>query len=208
MSMNMGLVPMVVEQTSKGERSYDIFSRLLKERIVFLNGGVEDNMAQLIVAQLLFLESESPEKPISMYINSPGGSVTAGLSIYNTMQAISAPVHTFVTGQAASMGSFLAQAGAPGHRYVMPEARTMVHRVSHGLPHIAGNVHQNEVAFEEARRHLEEAKRLNERLTELYTFHNSKGKTYDELFETMRIDTFLSAQAAVDLGVADKIFKK
>ena len=204
----MALVPVVIEQTSKGERSYDIFSRLLKERIIFVNGVVEENMAQLIVAQLLFLESESSEKPVSMYINSPGGSVTDGLSVYNTMQAISAPVHTYVTGQAASMGPFLAQAGEAGNRFVMPESRTMIHRVSHGLPAISGNVHRNEEAFEEAKRHLDEAKRLNKRLTELYTEHNSKGKTYDELFETMRIDTFLSAEEAVELGVADQVFTK
>jgi ATP-dependent Clp endopeptidase proteolytic subunit ClpP len=125
------LVPVVVESTSKGERAYDIYSRLLKERIVMLNGPVEDHVANLIVAQLLFLESESTEKDISLFINSPGGLVTAGLAIYDTMQFIKPAVATYVMGQAASMGSFLAQAGAPGKRYVLPESRTMIHRVSH-----------------------------------------------------------------------------
>ena len=201
----MPLVPIVVESESKGERSYDIYSRLLKDRIIMMQGVVEDTMANLIVAQMLFLESQNPDKPIKLYVNSPGGSVTAGLAIYDTMQFVKTPVHTMVMGQAASMGSFLAQAGAAGHRYVLPESRTMIHRVSSGTRGTSGSVHVQELEFEDARRHFEESKRLNQRLTELYVKHNSKGKTYDELFETMKFDTFLSAQEAVDNGFADKV---
>lgn len=201
----MPLVPMVVEQSGSGERAYDIYSRLMKDRIVMLNGPVEDNMANLIVAQLLFLESENPDKAINMYINSPGGAVTAGLAIYDTMQYIKCPVRTIVMGQAASMGSFLAQAGTPGERIVLPESRTMIHRVSSGTRGTSGSVHVQELEMEDAIRSFEESKRINKRLTELYVKHNSKDKTYDELFETMKFDTFLSAQEAVDNGFADKV---
>jgi ATP-dependent Clp protease, protease subunit len=201
----MPLVPIVVESESKGERSYDIYSRLLKDRIVMMQGVVEDGMANLIVAQMLFLESQNPDKPINLYINSPGGSVTAGLAIYDTMQFIKCPVHTMVMGQAASMGSFLSQAGAKGKRFVLPESRTMIHRVSSGTRGTSGSVHVQELEFEDARRHFEESKRLNTRLTELYVRHNTAGKTYEELFETMKFDTFLSAQEAVDNGLADKV---
>lgn len=204
----MTLVPMVVERTSAGERSYDIYSRLLKERIVFLNGGVEDNMSTLVVAQLLFLDAENPEQPINMYINSPGGVVTAGLAIYDTMQFLRAPVHTYVMGQAASMGSFLAQAGAPGHRYVLPESRTMIHRVSSGTPGTKGSVHVQEYQFEDAKRSFDESVRINKRLTELYTKHNTAGKTYEELFEIMKFDTFYTAEEAIKMGLADKIATK
>jgi len=199
------LVPIVVENTSKGERSYDIYSRLLKERIVMLDTEVNQHSASLIVAQLLFLESEDPDKDINFYINSPGGSVTAGLSIYDTMQYIKCDVRTIVMGQAASMGSFLAQAGASGKRIVLPESRTMIHRVSSGTPGTSGSVHVQELEFEDMKRSLDEAKRLNKRLVELYVKHNSKGKNYDELYETMKFDTFLSAQDAVDFGLADEV---
>tara|TARA_B100000900_G_C20540524_1_gene700250 strand:- start:357 stop:980 length:624 start_codon:yes stop_codon:yes gene_type:complete len=201
----MPLVPIVVESEPKGERSYDIYSRLLKDRIIMMQGVVEDTMANLIVAQMLFLESQNPHKSIKLYINSPGGSVTAGLAIYDTMQFVKPKVHTMVMGQAASMGSFLAQAGAPGHRYVLPESRTMIHRVSSGTRGTSGSVHVQELEFEDARRHFEESKRLNQRLTELYVRHNTAGKEYEELFETMKFDTFLSAQEAVDNGLADKV---
>ena len=204
----MSLIPMVVESTSKGERAYDIYSRLLKERIVMLNGPVEDHMANTVVAQLLFLESEDPHKDISLFINSPGGAVTAGLSIYDTMQFIKPDVATYVMGQACSMGSFLAQAGAPGKRFVLAESRTMIHRVSSGTRGTSGSVHVQELEFEDSRRHLEESKRINERLTQLYVKHNTKGKTYEEMFETMKFDTFLSAQEAVDFGLADKVLDK
>jgi|TARA_B100002019_G_scaffold26125_1_gene20044 ATP-dependent Clp protease protease subunit len=203
----MPLVPIVVESEPKGERSYDIYSRLLKDRIVMMQGVVEDTMANLIVAQMLFLESQNPEKPIKLYVNSPGGSVTAGLAIYDTMQFVKTPVHTMVMGQAASMGSFLAQAGEPGKRFVLPESRTMIHRVSSGTRGTSGSVHVQELEFEDARRHFEESKRLNQRLTELYVKHNTAGKTYEELFETMKFDTFLSAQEAVDAGLADKVIE-
>ena len=202
------LVPMVVESTSKGERAYDIYSRLLKERIVMLNGPVEDHMANTIVAQLLFLESEDPNKDISLFINSPGGAVTAGLSIYDTMQFIKPDVATYVMGQACSMGSFLAMAGAAGKRFVLPESRTMIHRVSSGTRGTSGSVHVQELEFEDSRRHLEESKRINQRLTELYVKHNTAGKKYDEMFETMKFDTFLSAAEAVEWGLADKIVEK
>jgi ATP-dependent Clp protease protease subunit len=202
------LVPIVVERTSQGERSYDIYSRLLKDRIVMLDTDVNEHSASLIVAQMLFLEAENPESDILFYINSPGGSVTAGLAIYDTMQFIKPDVRTIVIGQAASMGSFLAQAGAPGKRFVLPESRTMIHRVSSGTKGTGGSVHVQELEFEDARRHLEESKRLNQRLTELYVKHNTRGKTYDELFETMKFDTFLSAEDAVELGLADQVITK
>lgn len=201
----MTLVPMVVENTPRGERSYDIYSRLLKDRIIFLNGVVEDHMAQLVCAQLLFLESEDRDKDIFLYINSPGGHVTAGLAIYSTMKFITPNVSTVVMGQAASMGSLLAQAGAPGKRYVLEESRTMIHRVSSGTQGTSGSVHVQELEFEDMRRSLEESKRLNQRLTEIYVNHNSAGKSYDEMFQTMKFDTFLSAKEAVEFGLADQV---
>jgi ATP-dependent Clp protease, protease subunit len=204
----MSLVPMVVESTSKGERAYDIYSRLLKERIIMLNGPVEDHMANLIVAQLLFLESEDPNKEISLFINSPGGLVTAGLSIYDTMQFIKPDVATYVMGQACSMGSFLAQAGAKGKRHVLAESRTMIHRVSSGTPGTRGSVHIQELQFEDTKRSFEESQRINQRLTELYVKHNTAGKTYDQMFEVMKFDTFLSAHEAVEFGLADKVLDK
>jgi|TARA_B100000035_G_scaffold16653_1_gene13411 ATP-dependent Clp protease protease subunit len=203
----MPLVPIVVESESKGERSYDIYSRLLKDRIIMMQGVVEDTMANLIVAQMLFLESQNPHKAIKLYVNSPGGSVTSGLAIYDTMQFVKTPVHTMVMGQAASMGSFLAQAGEPGKRFVLPESRTMIHRVSSGTRGTSGSVHVQELEFEDARRHFEESKRLNQRLTELYVKHNTANKTYEELFETMKFDTFLSAEEAVANGLADKVIE-
>lgn len=204
----MNLVPMVVEKSSSGERAYDIYSRLLKDRIVFLNGPVDDHSANLIVAQMLFLESEDSDKDINFYINSPGGMVTAGLSIYDVMQFIKCDVATYVMGQACSMGSFLAQAGHPGKRFVLPEARTMIHRVSSGTRGTSGSVHVQDLQFEDAKRSFEESVRINKRLTELYVRHNTAGKNYEELFETMKFDTFLSAQEAVDMGLADKVIEK
>jgi ATP-dependent Clp protease protease subunit len=204
----MSLIPMVVETTSKGERAYDIYSRLLKERVIMLNGPVEDQMANTIVAQLLFLESENPDQDISLFINSPGGAVTAGLAIYDTMQFIKCDVATYVMGQACSMGSFLAQAGAKDKRFVLPEARTMIHRVSSGTPGTRGSVHVQELQFEDAKRSYDESQRINQRLTELYVRHNTAGKTYEELFETMKFDTFLGADEAVAYGLADKVIDK
>ena len=201
----MPLIPMVVEQEARGERSYDISSRLLKDRIVMLNGPVEDNGANVIVAQLLFLESENPNKDINLYINSPGGAVTAGLAIYDTMQYIKSDVRTIVMGQACSMGSFLAQAGAPGKRVVLPESRTMIHRVSSGTRGTSGSVYVQELEFEDAKRAIEESKKVNKRLTELYVKHNTANKTYEEMAETMKFDTFLTAQEAVTWGLADKV---
>lgn len=202
------LVPIVIEHTSKGERSYDIYSRLLRDRVIMLDGEVTQHVASLIVAQLLFLESENPDKDVSLYVNSPGGSVTAGLAIYDTMQFIKCDVQTIVIGQAASMGSFLAQAGAKGKRFVLPESRTMIHRVSSGTPGTSGSVHVQELEFEDARRMFEESKRINQRLTDLYVRHNTAGKTYDDFYNTMKFDTFLSAEQAVAWGLADKIIDR
>ena len=202
------LVPIVLEQTSRGERSYDIYSRLLRDRVLMLDTDVNEHSASLIVAQMLFLEAENPDKDISFYINSPGGVITAGLAIYDTMQFIKCDVATYVMGQACSMGSFLAQAGAAGKRFVLPEARTMIHRVSSGTPGTRGSVHVQELQFEDAKRSFEESQRVNERLTQLYVRHNTAGKTYQQLFETMKFDTFLSANEAVEYGLADKVIDK
>ena len=201
------LVPMVIESEPKGERAYDIYSRLLKDRVIMLDTDVNEHTSSLLVAQLLFLESQGNED-INLFINSPGGSVTAGLAIYDTMQFIRPNVATYVMGQACSMGSFLAQAGAPGKRFVLPESRTMIHRVSSGTPGTRGTVHVQELEFEDAKRSFEESKRINERLTELYVKHNTAGKTYEQLYEAMKFDTFLSAKEAVEYGLADKVIEK
>ena len=201
------LVPMVIETEAKGERAYDIYSRLLKDRVVMLDTDVNEHTSSLLVAQLLFMESQGNED-ISLFINSPGGSVTAGLAIYDTMQFIRPDVATYVIGQACSMGSFLAQAGTAGKRFVLPEARTMIHRVSSGTPGTRGSVHVQELQFEDAKRSFEESQRINQRLTELYVKHNTAGKTYDALFEAMKFDTFLSAKEAVEYGLADKVLDK
>ena len=201
------LVPMVIETEARGERAYDIYSRLLKDRVVMLDTDVNEHTASLLVAQFLFLESQGNED-ISFFINSPGGSVTAGLAIYDTMQFIKPEVCTIVMGQACSMGSFLAQAGAAGKRWVLPEARTMIHRVSSGTPGTRGSVHVQELQFEDTKRSFEESKRINERLTELYIKHNTAGKKYEEMFEAMKFDTFLSASEAVEYGLADKVIEK
>ena len=196
--MKSTLVPMVVEQTSRGERSYDIYSRLLKERVIFLTGEVEDQGCNLIVAQMLFLEAENPEKEINFYINSPGGSVSAGMAVYDVMQYIHSPVHTYVMGLAASMGSFLAQAGEPGHRYILPHARTMIHQPSAGT---SGKVSDMERA-------MEEYQRTKEEMTELYVRHNSKGIGLETFRAMLDRDTWLTAQRTVELGLADQIVTK
>jgi ATP-dependent Clp protease, protease subunit len=191
----MTLVPMVVESTSKGERAFDIFSRLLKERIIMLNGPVEDHMANLIVAQMLYLESENPEKDIALFINSPGGVVTAGLAIYDTMQFIKPNVATYVMGQACSMGSFLANAGAPGKRFMLPNARHMIHQPSGGARGMASDI---EISYKEIMH-------IKKRLTELYLAHNTQGKTYQDFERDMDRDRFMSAEEAVEYGLVDKI---
>ena len=201
------LIPTVIETEARGERAYDIYSRLLKDRIIMLDTDVNEHTSSIIVAQMLFLESQGTED-IQFFINSPGGSVTAGLAIYDTMQFIKPDVSTIVLGQACSMGSFLAQAGAKGKRFVLPESRTMIHRVSSGTPGTRGSVHVQELQFEDAVRAMGESKRLNERLTQLYVKHNTAGKQYAELFETMKFDTFLSAEEAVAYGLADKVIDK
>ena len=198
---------MVIETEAKGERAYDIYSRLLKDRVVMLDTDVNEHTSSLLVAQLLFLESQGNED-INLFINSPGGSVTAGLAIYDTMQFIKPDVATYVIGQACSMGSFLAQAGAPGKRFVLPESRTMIHRVSSGTRGTSGSVHVQELEFEDAKRAIEESIRINKRLTELYIKHNTVGKKYEEMYETMKFDTFLSADEAVKWGLADKVINK
>ncbi len=194
----MSLVPMVIEKTSTGERAFDIYSRLLKERIVMLEGEVHDQMANLIVAQLLYLEAENPSQPITMFVNSPGGSVTSGMAIYDTMQLVKCPVATYVMGQACSMGSLLATAGAPGQRFILPNARHMIHQPSGGA---RGQATDMEIQVRE----ILEMKR---NLTNLYVKHNSRGKTYDEFARDMERDNFMSAQQAVDYGLADAIISK
>jgi ATP-dependent Clp protease protease subunit len=194
----MSLVPMVIETTSKGERAYDIYSRLLKERIVMLNSEVEDHMANVVVAQLLFLESENPDKDISLFINSPGGVVTAGMSIYDTMQFIKCDVATFVMGQACSMGSLLAQAGAPGKRHMLPNARHMIHQPSGGARGQATDIQIQ----------AREIQKMKENLTKIYVKHNSKGKTYEQFAADMERDFFMSAEEALEYGLIDKIIDK
>jgi ATP-dependent Clp protease protease subunit len=189
---------MVLEQTSKGERSYDIYSRLLRERIILLEGEVHDQMANLIVAQLLYLESEDPNKDISLFINSPGGVVTAGMAMYDTMQFIKCDVSTIVMGQACSMGSLLAQAGAPGKRFMLPNARHMIHQPSGGA---RGQATDMEIQVREI---LE----MKKNLTNIYVRHNSVGKTYDDLARDMERDFFMSAQTALEYGLVDKVITK
>ena len=191
----MSLIPIVLEQTSRGERSYDIYSRLLRDRVILLEGEVHDQMANLIVAQLLFLESEDTEKDISLYINSPGGSVTAGMAIYDTMQFIKPDVQTIVMGQACSMGSLLAQAGARGKRSMLPNARHMIHQPSGGA---RGQATDMEIQVREI---LE----MKKNLTQIYVKHNSIGKTFEELSRDMERDNYMSAQQAFDYGLVDKI---
>ena len=190
------LVPMVVEQSSRGERAYDIYSRLLKERIVFVVGPINDTVASLVTAQLLFLESEDPKKEISLYINSPGGLVTAGLGIYDTMQYIKPEVNTLCIGQAASMGSFLLAAGAKGKRFSLPNSRIMVHQPSAGFQGQATDIeiHANEVLS------------LKKRLNEIYSKHT--GKSVDEIKSALERDNFMTSDNAKDFGLIDKVVEK
>ena len=192
----MNLVPMVVEQTSRGERAFDIFSRLLKERINFLTGPVEDGLASLIIAQLLFLESENPKKEIAMYINSPGGVVTSGLAIYDTMQYIKSPVSTVCVGMAASMGSFLLMAGEPGHRIALPNARIMVHQPSGGFRGQASDIE----------RHAEDIIKTKRRLNELYAKHT--GKPVEEIERALDRDNFLTSDEALAFGLVDHVYAR
>ncbi|MGH1420368.1 MAG: ATP-dependent Clp protease proteolytic subunit [Hyphomonas sp.] len=191
---SLNLVPMVVEQTSRGERAFDIFSRLLKERIIFVTGGIDDGMAALITSQLLFLESENPKKDIAMYINSPGGYVSSGLAIYDTMQYIRCPISTVCIGQAASMGSLLLAAGAPGMRIALPNARVMLHQPSGGYQGVATDIE----------RHAEEIIDLKRRLNNIYVTHT--GQDYDTIERKLDRDTFLTAEDARDFGIVDKVF--
>ena len=196
--------PAFVEEGKDGTKTWDVYSRMLKDRIVFLQGAVEENMANHLVAQLLLLESQDNETPINMYVNSPGGLVTEGLAIYDTMQFIKSPINTIVIGQAASMGSLLAQSGT-GKRYITSNARHMVHRVSSGTGGTSGSIHVQELEFEDARRRLEESKKLNEKLTNIYLKHNTAGKTLEELHATMKFDTYLSAEEALEFGLVDEV---
>lgn len=191
----MNFIPYVVEKTGQGERSYDIYSRMLKERVVFLNGPVNEQVSASVCAQLLFLEAEDPDADITLQINSPGGVVTAGMAMYDTMQYIKPDVSTIVVGQAASMGSFLAQAGAPGKRYMLPHARHMVHQPSGGAQGMASDI---EISYKEIQR-------IKQELTELYVRHNTQGKTYQEFEAIMDRDTFLSADEALEWGLIDQI---
>jgi ATP-dependent Clp protease protease subunit len=190
------LVPMVVEQTNRGERAYDIFSRLLKERIIFITGPIEDGMASLVVAQLLFLEAENPKKEISMYINSPGGVVTSGLAIYDTMQFIRPPVATLCTGQAASMGSLLLAAGEKDMRFALPNARILVHQPSGGFQGQASDI----------QRHAEDIIKLKRRLNEVYVKHT--GRDYETIEKTLDRDFFMTALEAKEFGIVDKVLEK
>ena len=192
------LVPMVVEQDGRGERAYDIYSRLLKDRIIMLDTDVSEHSASLIIAQLLFLESENSEKDISFFINSPGGVVTAGLAIYDTMQFIKPDISTIVMGQACSMGSLLATAGAAGKRKMLPNARHMIHQVSSGAQ---GTAIDMKIA-------MEETLRMNKALTEIYVKHNSKVKTYEQMLADMERDKFMSAEEALEYGLIDAIVTK
>lgn len=192
----MNLVPMVVEQTNRGERAYDIFSRLLKERIVFITGGIDDGVATLVVAQLLFLEAENPKKEISMYINSPGGVVTSGMAIYDTMQFIRPAVSTLCVGQAASMGSLLLAAGAKDQRFALPNARIMVHQPSGGFQGQATDIMV----------HAQEILNLKKRLNEIYVKHT--GQTLKKIEDALERDTFLTADMAKDFGIIDKVIER
>ncbi len=191
----MNLVPMVVEQTNRGERAYDIFSRLLKERIIFITGPIEDGMATLICAQLLFLESENPKKEINMYINSPGGVVTSGMAIYDTMQFIRPAVSTLCFGQAASMGSLLLTAGEKDMRFVLPNARIMLHQPSGGFQGQASDIE----------RHAQDIIKMKRRLNEIYVKHT--GQDYETIERTLDRDHFMTAQESLDFGLVDKMFE-
>ncbi|WP_027331030.1 ATP-dependent Clp endopeptidase proteolytic subunit ClpP [Marinimicrobium agarilyticum] len=191
--MASGLIPMVVEQTARGERSYDIYSRLLKERVIFLVGQVEDHMANLVVAQLLFLEAENPDKDIHLYINSPGGSVTAGMAIYDTMQFIKPDISTMCVGQACSMGAFLLTAGAKGKRYCLPNSRVMIHQPSGGAQGQASDIHIQ----------AREILNIRERLNELMAHHT--GQSVEQIALDTERDNFMSAQRSVEYGLVDKV---
>ena len=190
------LIPMVVEQSNKGERAYDIYSRLLKERIIFLTGQINDNVASLVTAQLLFLEAEDPKKEIYLYINSPGGLVTAGLGIYDTMQYVKPDISTLCIGQAASMGSFLLAAGTKGKRFSLPNSRVMVHQPSAGFQ---GQVTDIEI-------HANEVSSLKKRLNEIYSKHT--GKSVDEVKAALERDNFMTAEVAKDFGLIDEVVEK
>ena len=194
----MNFIPYVVEKVAGGERSYDIYSRLLKERIVFLNGEVNDQVSNSICAQLLFLEAEDSNEDINFYINSPGGVVTAGMAMYDTMQYIKPDVSTIVMGQACSMGSLLANAGAPGKRYMLPKARHMIHQPSGGA---RGQQTDIEIAAQEIRR-------MRDELTEIYVKHNSKGKTFDQVNKDIERDNFMTAEQAKEFGLVDQIVEQ
>ena len=194
--MGLGYIPMVVEQSGRGERAYDIYSRLLKERIIFLTGQINDNVASLVTAQLLFLEAEDPKKEIYLYINSPGGLVTAGLGIYDTMQYVKPDISTLCIGQAASMGSFLLAAGTKGKRFSLPNSRVMVHQPSAGFQ---GQVTDIEI-------HANEVSSLKKRLNEIYSKHT--GKTVEEVKSALERDNFMTAEVAKDFGLIDEVVEK
>jgi ATP-dependent Clp protease protease subunit len=192
----LNLVPMVVEQTSRGERAFDIFSRLLKERIIFVTGGIDDNVAALITSQLLFLESENPKREIAMYINSPGGYVSSGLAVYDTMQYVRCPISTMCIGQAASMGSLLLAAGEHGMRYALPNSRVMLHQPSGGYSGVASDIE----------RHAEEIIEMKRRLNNIYVKHT--GQPYEIIERKLDRDSFLTAEQAMEFGIVDKVYER
>jgi len=194
----MPLVPVVIEHTSKGERSYDIFSRLLKDRIIMLDGAIAEHTAAIVSAQLLFCESQAPDRDITIYVNSPGGLVTAGMAIYDTMQYISCDIKTVVMGQACSMGSLLAQAGTRGKRYMLPHARHMIHQPSGGA---RGQATDMQIQ-------VEEILKMKRELTLIYERHNSKGRTFDQLTADMERDKFMTAEESLEYGLVDHIVTK
>jgi ATP-dependent Clp protease protease subunit len=191
--INMNLIPMVVEQSNRGERAYDIFSRLLKERIIFITGPIDDNVSTIVTAQLLFLEAENPKKEISLYINSPGGVVTSGMAIYDTMQFIRPPVSTLCIGQAASMGSLLLAAGEKGMRYCLPHSRVMVHQPSGGFSGQASDIE----------RHAEDIIKIKKKLNNLYVKHT--GQEYSKIENTLDRDYFMDSNEAKDFGIIDNV---
>ena len=194
----MSLIPFVIESTARGERSYDLFSRMLKDRIVFLNGAISTEMSHVVIAQMLFLESENPDKDILLYVNSGGGEITAGMAIYDTMQFIKPDISTIVMGQACSMGSFLAQAGTAGKRMMLPHARHMIHQPSGGARGMASDI---EISYKEIMA-------MKTMLTQLYVDHNTANMTYQELERDMDRDTFMSAAEALDYGLCDTIITR
>lgn len=201
------LVPMVIDNVGGNERVMDIYTKLLDSNIIMLTTDFNDVMASSIISQMLYLDSKSHKTPISLYINSPGGIVTSALTILNTMNFIKAPVHTYVIGQAASCGSLIAQAGEPGHRYMLPLSKHMVHRISSGSYGTQGTIDIQKLQYEDNKRRMEESERVDAMLTKIYTDNNSKGKDFETIHADMRFDTYYTAEESIEYGLADKIIE-